>query len=105
MGEKCKNEARVGHPAGAGGLIQSSTYIERSAEGTTALQQLVFFGTACNDSVLPPSPNSDPGSQQALLPPPHYGSCLHFYREKTSTLASLVDSRRIAPTHARPSQQ
>ena len=30
---------------------------------------------------------------------------LHFYREKISAFASLVDSRRIVLTHARPSQQ
>ena len=34
------------------------------------------------------------------LPPPHYGTCLNFYREKNSALSSLVDSRRIVPTHA-----
>ena len=30
---------------------------------------------------------------------------LHFYREKISSLASLVDSRRIVLTHARRSQK
>ena len=30
---------------------------------------------------------------------------LHFYRKKISALSSLVDSRRIVPTHARRSQQ
>ena len=41
---------------------------------------------------------SDPGSHSRLFPPPsHYGSCLaFFYREKTSALSSLVDSRRNA---------
>ena len=43
-----------------------------------------FFSLLC-------SRNSEPGSQQALLPAPH---CAHFYREKTSALSSLVDSRR-----------
>ena len=30
---------------------------------------------------------------------------LHFYREKISALSSLVNSRRIVPSHARRSQQ
>ena len=30
---------------------------------------------------------------------------LHFYREEVSAVPSLVDSRRIVLTHARPSQQ
>ena len=33
-------------------------------------------------------------------PPPHYGTSLHFYREKNSAFSSLVGSRRIVPTHA-----
>ena len=45
---------------------------------------------------LPPGSNSDPGSQSgAVLPPPHYGTCLRSYREKKSAFSSLVDSRRI----------
>ena len=39
-------------------------------------------------------------TKRALLPPPHYGTRLRFYREKTSALSSLVDSHRIASTHA-----
>ena len=34
-------------------------------------------------------------TKQALLPPPHYGTRLHFYRENNSALSSLVDLRRI----------
>ena len=32
-------------------------------------------------------------------PPPaaHYGTRLHFYREKTPAISSLVDSNRLAP--------
>ena len=37
---------------------------------------------------------------QALLSPPHYGTRLHFYHEKKTAFCSLVDSRRIALTHA-----
>ena len=33
-------------------------------------------------------------------PPPHYGTCLLFYREKTSAFSSLVDSGRHVPTRA-----
>ena len=47
-----------------------------------------------------PRRNSDPGPVSRLfspLPPPHYDTRLHLYREKTSGLSSLVDSRRIAP--------
>ena len=33
-------------------------------------------------------------------PPPHYGTCLPFYREKDSAFSSLVDARRIVRTHA-----
>ena len=40
-------------------------------------------------------------AQRALLPPPHYGTCLRFYREKKSApFFCLVDSRRIVPTRA-----
>ena len=28
-------------------------------------------------------------------PPPHYGTCLHAYREKNSAFFSVVDSRQI----------
>ena len=58
---------------------------------------------------LSPSRNSDPGSHayktllpplKTLLPPLSYGSCLYFvHGEKTSAVSSLVDSRRIVPTH------
>ena len=37
-------------------------------------------------------------------PLPTTARALHFYRDKTSILSSLVDSRRIAPTYARRSQ-
>ena len=39
-------------------------------------------------------------TKQALLPLPHYGTRLHFYREKSAALSSLVDSRRNVLTHA-----
>ena len=47
-----------------------------------------------------PNRNSDAGSHRRLFSPlPSDGSglvrALHYYREKTSTLAALVDSRRI----------
>ena len=43
------------------------------------------------------SRNSDPGSHSRPFSPPlHFGSCLSFYREKTSALSSLVAQRRIA---------
>ena len=45
--------------------------------------------------------NLDPGSlEQALLPPPHYGTRLHFCCAKDTALSSLVDSRRIVLTHS-----
>ena len=50
-----------------------------------------------------PRRNLDPKSlqyKQALSPPPHNGTCLQLYREKTSALSCLVDSHRIVPTHA-----
>ena len=51
---------------------------------------------------LPPSRNSDPGSHSSLFPPlPTTVRALHCCREKISALSSLVDSRRIVPTHAR----
>ena len=55
---------------------------------------------------LPLSRNSDPGSYCRFFPPlpTTYGSSL-FIARKDSTLSSLVDSRRVAPTHARRSQQ
>ena len=56
--------------------------------------------------LLPPTRNSDPGSYSRLFSPlPSTVRALHCYGEKTSTLSSLVDSRRIAPTHARRSRQ
>ncbi|CAM9775421.1 unnamed protein product, partial [Laminaria digitata] len=70
----------------------------------------VFFFYLLSSPVfsLHPSRNSDPinrlrvrVTKQALLPPPHYGTRLLFYREKSSALSSsLVDSRRIVLTHA-----
>ena len=47
------------------------------------------------------SRNSDPGSHSRLFSPlPTTVRALHFYREKTSALSFLVDSRRIVPTYA-----
>ena len=61
---------------------------------------------------LPPSQYLRSGvTSQALLPPPHYGTCLpvHFYRENNSAfifIPSSARSRRIVPTHvARRSRQ
>ena len=53
--------------------------------------------------LLPPSRNSDPGSHiiSSLFSPLRATvRALHFYREKDSALASLVNSRRIVSTHA-----
>ena len=50
---------------------------------------------------LTPSRNSDPGSHSRLFSP----LFSYLYREKTSALSCLVDSRRIACTHTRRSQQ
>ena len=59
-------------------------------------------------SSLPPSRNSDPRShtQKALASPPHlrFVPCIFIASEKTSPLSPPVDSRRIAPTHARRAQ-
>ena len=35
-----------------------------------------------------------------LLPPPHYGTCHHFYRDNNSAFSSPVNSRRIVPSYA-----
>ena len=52
----------------------------------------------------PSSRNADPGSHSRLFSPlPTTVRALHFYREKSSALSSLVDSRRIVPTHTRRS--
>ena len=40
------------------------------------------------------------GHKAGSSPPSHYGSRLPFYREKSSVLSSLVDSRQIRLTHA-----
>ena len=54
----------------------------------------------------PSSRNADPGSHSRLFSPlPTTVRALHFYREKSSALSSLVDSRRIVLTHARRSKQ
>ena len=50
--------------------------------------------------LLPLSRNSDPGSHRARLFSTRARALhLNFYREKDSALSSLVDSRRIVPTH------
>ena len=52
---------------------------------------------------LPLSRNSDPGSHmydsRLFSPLPATVRAFHVYLDKTPTLSSLVDSRRIAPTH------
>ena len=52
---------------------------------------------------LPPidSRNSDPGSHGRFFSLLTAVRALYFYREKIWALSSLVDSRRIVPTHAR----
>ena len=56
--------------------------------------------------LVPPSRNWDPGSQSRLFPPlPTTVRALNLYREDSPALSSLVDSCRIAPTHARRSRQ
>ena len=53
-----------------------------------------------------PSRNSDAGPHSRLNSPLSTTvRAFHFYRDKTSALSSLVDSRRIEPTHARRSEQ
>ena len=43
-----------------------------------------------------PSRNSDPGLLSRLFSPlPNYDTRLHFYRDSTPALSSLVDSHRI----------
>ena len=57
---------------------------------------------------LPSRRNSDPGAHSRFYSPLLITvRALHAYREKSSesALSSLVDSRRIAPAHARRSQQ
>ena len=50
--------------------------------------------------LLPPSRNLDPGSHsKRLFPLPTTVRAFRFYREKDSAFSSLVDSRRIVPTH------
>ena len=64
---------------------------------------IVYFSSLLLSSrffSLPPSRNSDPVSHSSSPPFPPTVRVLHFYREKTSALSSLVDSRRIVPTHA-----
>lgn len=57
---------------------------------------------------LPPNRNSDhPGSNTEQGSPPPSPSpllLLHFYRENTSALSSVDDSRQSLPTHATNSQ-
>ena len=58
---------------------------------------------------VPPinSRNSNPGSRRAGSSgpsPPRFVPCI-FIARRLSPLSSLADSRRIAPTHARRSQQ
>ena len=51
--------------------------------------------------VLRPSRNSDLGSRgRPFSSLPATLRALHLYHDKTSALSSLVDSRRILPTHA-----
>ena len=74
------------------------------------LQPPPLFYNPCTALALPPSPVDTQIRGHiagSLLHPSHYGTCLHFYRgEKNPAFSFLVDSRRIAPTHAaRRSQQ
>ena len=69
---------------------------------------ITFFFSLSRFSLLL-SRSSNPGSHTSRLfsPPLHYVRsvpCI-FYREKIFALSFLVDSRRIAPTHSRRSQQ
>ena len=55
---------------------------------------------------LPPRRRSDPGSHSRLFSPfSTTVRALNFYRETIFDPFSLVDSRRIVPTHAKRSQQ
>ena len=56
----------------------------------------IYYIRTFSFSFSVPRRSSDPGSlsRLALFPPPRYGTCLHFYREKSSALSSLVDSHR-----------
>ena len=72
-------------------------------DGSIILFYFIFFFHSIyyprTTLALLPSSTLDPGSHIGpFLPPPHYGTCLHFYREKNSAFSSLVDSRRIAGT-------
>ena len=54
-------------------------------------------------SFLTPSYCSSSSDPEALIPHPRYSTTtrtLNFYPEKTETRSSLVDFRRVAPTHA-----
>ena len=89
----------------------------RSPEKTMPENKSIFCFLFLSSSLLSSShflsasPSLDvtqiPGvTKHALLPPPHYGTRLRFYREETPAISSHVDSHRIAPTHAaRRSQQ
>ena len=90
-------------------------------EGTTHLLYsiLFYFITSKYIFLLPSHLLSSPFYSLSLLavtqirghiagsspPLPTTVRALYFYREKISALSSLVDSRRIALTHARRSQQ
>ena len=48
-----------------------------------------------------PRCSSDPGSlSRIILPPRHYATRFRFYRKNGAGRFSLVDTHRIAPTHA-----
>ena len=72
---------------------------------TTVPFAFVFFAHPFyhHCTVLSPAPSLDitqirGHKKQALLPPLHYVTRLHFYREETPAISSLVDSHRTATT-------
>ena len=67
----------------------------------------IYYFRTFSFSFSLPRRNSDTGSLSRLFFPflLVYGTCLHFYPEKTSPLSSRFDSHQIAPTHADISQQ
>ena len=79
---------------GANGVATSGSFFFRFAQPIYYLRTFSF-------SFSLPSRISGPGHDKALLPLPHYGTSLNFYRGNNSARFSLFDSRRLVLTHAK----
>ena len=91
-----------------GGICKYDIYILINVYCWLLVPSIIFALFVSHSPCLDYIRSSDPGfTQQAVIPPPHYGTRVHRYRQMMGkTLCSLVDSHRVVPIRAdRRSQQ